>query len=214
MKRTEAFVALTRCKCWKEAEARLREGASARAVAEFIQSAGELDDMKVDSLKRQLVRYRQRVLKVKALSALYIDREIGKLGNAIDDVEELTRLILTMKKRISKDLELEERMPKSMSSLSRDIQQMYDMIERRARLLQDLGMMPRAPERHEHFMVGDQTWAKILEKFPTPEQRQQAREMIQADFAAGHVKEVVEAAKDEPFRIEAPKPGEHEEDEE
>lgn len=183
MQRT-AFAELTVCKCWPVAEARLREGASARAVAEYVHSMGDMTHLKVSSLTRQLQRYRARAIKPKqALSNVYIDQMIQKVGLTIDDVEELTKLILVQKERVSKDLKLEQNMPKLAPWLLKEIQFLFDMIERRAKLLQTLGILYKAPDKHMVAVFGDDTWARLLDTLDE-DQRARAREIVQMEYAS------------------------------
>jgi hypothetical protein len=179
-----AFAELTACKCWPMAEARLREGASARAVAEYVHSMGDMTHLKVSSLTRQLQRYRQRVLQPrKTLSPTYIDQAMQRLDLAFDDVEELTKVVLIQKQRVSKDLKLEENMPKLAPWLMKEVQLLFDMIERRAKLLQTLGILYKAPDKRMVAVLGDDTWARLLDTLD-PHQRAQAREIIQMEYAA------------------------------
>lgn len=185
MERT-AFADLVSLKCWPVAEARLREGASPAAVAAYIQGMGEATEIKQDSLKRQLQRYKGKVLKVRqTLSATYVDEAIKHLSLDINDVDELTKVILMQKERVSKDLKLEKQMPKLAPWLTREIQLLFDMIERRAKLLQTLGVHPTAPQKHQHTVAvfGDGTWSKILDQLGETE-RTDVRELIQMTYGA------------------------------
>lgn len=176
-------IELTSLKCWAIAEAKLREGVSPRMVAEYIHSQGEMTDLKTESLRRRLYRYKNRIMLPKeTVSTTYIDEMVRQMDLNLDDVDALTKVILVQQKRVAKDLELEERMPKLAPWLSKEIQMLFDMIERRAKLMQTLGILPQAPNRTQISFMGDQTWSKLIETLD-PDQRAKARAVVQAEYA-------------------------------
>lgn len=180
-RRRRKFVELVNCKSWPEASARLKEGASAYAVAEFMQRQGDYAGVKAESLARQLHRYREEVLEVKkTLSQSFIDKKIESLDLAISDIDEMTKLILVQKERIGKDLKLEDKLPKLMA-LRPEIAFLFDMLERRARLLQDLGHLPKVPVKVNVLSMGDETLSKLLDTYPA-DKRAELRRMIQQQY--------------------------------
>ena len=172
------FLDLLSARSWSEASARLKEGASTYAVAEYMQRMGDNVNVKPESLARQLHRYREDVLEVKkVVSQSYIDKQLANVNLAINEIEEMGKLILIQKERIGKDLKLEAKLPKLMA-LRPEISFLFDMLERRMRLLSDLGYAPKATEK---LMVMYGSLEKLLEGLPVDE-RLRRREQIQAAY--------------------------------
>ena len=172
------FLDLLNARSWSEASARLKEGASTYAVAEYMQRMGDYVNVKPESLARQLHRYREDVLEVKkVVSQSYIDKQLANVNLVIDDIEEMSKLILIQKERIGKDLKLEGKLPKLMA-LRPEISFLFDMLEKRMRLLSDLGYAPKAPDK---LMVMYGNLDKLLEGL-SPEERLRRREQIQSAY--------------------------------
>jgi hypothetical protein len=184
------FLKLTQCPNFDEARAMLADGISPWAVAEWLQSKGQYVSVKIGSLARQLSRFRDQVigtnegLKSKSL----IDRRLAHIDlKKIDDVDELTKLILVQKERVEKDLKLEAKLPKTLKDLSKEIIALFDMIEKRVRLMQELGIVPRAPTTH---LVATATLRDALNSM-VPDDRAKIRSMIQGAYLKSKVVGVV-----------------------
>ena len=172
------FLELLNARSWTEACARLKEGASTYAVAEYMQRMGDYVNAKPESLARQLHRYREEVLEVKkSVSQTYIDKQLENVNLVIDEIEEMTKLILIQKERIGKDLKLEGKLPKLMA-LRPEISFLFDMLEKRIRLLSDLGYAPKAPEK---LMIMHGSLDTLLEGLPA-EERLRRRVQIQEAY--------------------------------
>ena len=181
--RKRAFTKLRKCRSWPQAELRLKEGQTPYVVAEFIQSQHEYEDIKTASLARQIARFKNEILDTsRQLAASYIDKQIANIDlTSINDVDEMTKLILVQKDRIGKALQLEQKMPTIMKVILPEIKALFEMLEKRTRLLSDLGVIPKAPDKFVGMMIGDQTMAKVYEFLPD-DQRARLREMIQGSY--------------------------------
>ena len=186
-----AFGELTSCQSWPEALRMLKEDAPLRDVAEFMQAQGDMLDIKAESLRRHLARYKKRILTPKIMKT-FIDRVLGDVPLDLDDVEELTKVVLIQKRRVSKFIELEEHMKMPMSTVGKEVVMLFDLIERRLKALQELGQKPRVPQDHRVLSVGDPTLTKLLDMI-SPEARERIRGAIAASaspFIEGEVREV------------------------
>jgi hypothetical protein len=145
------FLKLTQCPDFDEARGMLADGVSPWAVAEWLQGKGQYVNVKIGSLARQLSRFRDQVISTNEglKSKSLIDRRLAHIDlKKIDDIDELTKLILVQKDRVEKDLKLEAKLPKTLKDLSKEIVALFDMIDRRARLMQELGILPKVPSAH------------------------------------------------------------------
>ena len=174
----EPFANLRALACWELAEKMLADGYTPSEVADFIRGRGEKLEVRRDSLQRQLYRYREKVLKEEAPTSL-IAQMVSKSDLEIDDMELITQLVVIQKKRVEKELEIEKMMPVPMASTTKAIVTLFDLIERRVKLLQDSGLKPRVPTRHEHLLgvVGDATLSKMFAGLP-PDEREGLRAAI------------------------------------
>lgn len=137
------------CPDWPEARRMLENGASAWRVAEFLRKRGWFTEIKHASVAKQLNRFRND-LEQSAVQGLGIPSDIDKRFRNVDlakfeNFDELTKVILVQKQRIEKDLKLEQKLPKLLKDLRPEIELLFSMLERRARLAQELGMLPKAP---------------------------------------------------------------------
>lgn len=190
-----AFADLKECKCWAQAELLLRDGEKTPSVARFIHEQGEMTHLKHSALMRKLRRYRADVIVPLETSSL-IDTLTKNRSLKMNNLDELTKIILVQKDRVEKDLALEKNMPKTMSSLTKEISILFDLIERREKIMQDSGEAPRAPTKH---MVGvgvisGGSWEKMLGALPD-DQRVEIRRAIQEKYAEEH-----REALDVPYR--------------
>lgn len=137
------------CPDWPEARRMLVNGASGWKTAEYLQNRGWYREIKHASLARQLNRYRNDLEETTGESLGIpsdIDRRFRRADlSKIKDLDELAKVILLQKQRIEKDLKLEEKLPKLLKDLRPEIELLFSMLERRARLAQDLGELPKSP---------------------------------------------------------------------
>jgi hypothetical protein len=175
------FLKLTQCPNFDEARSMLADGVSPWAVAEWLQGKGQYVNVKIGSLARQLSRFRDQVISTNEglKSKSLIDRRLAHIDlKKIDDIDELTKLILVQKERVEKDLKLEAKLPKTLKDLSKEITALFEMIEKRVRLMQELGMMPRAPSAH---LVANVALRDVLNSVGS-EDRTKIRAMIQGAY--------------------------------
>ena len=177
-KSKEPFANLRALVCWEHAEKMLADGYTPSEVADFIRGRGEKLDVRRDSLQRQLYRYRERVLKEEAPTSL-IAQMVSKKDLEIDDIELLTQLVVIQRQRVEKELEIEKMMPMPMASTTKSIVTLFDLVERRVKVMQDSGLKPRVPTRHEHLLgvAGDATLSKMFATLP-PDERAGLRAAI------------------------------------
>lgn len=185
---------------WGSAVARLKEGASPFAVAEFMQSMGDCKDIKIQSLARQIARYKTQVLAIKqTLSEMYVDKAISNLDLVINELEEMAKLILIQKQRIGKNLEFEASLPSKMplsKILRPEIESLFTMLEKRARLMSDVGLLPKAPQRNVNLNLGDESFARILDGIPDDDSRLRLRRLVQEVYTGHQIGELGDKQRD------------------
>lgn len=167
-------------KCYDEVCQMLRDGVSPWAVAQYVQKHGERTDIKLETLKNQMTFLKRRLLgkEPEVRSKSLIDKEVPQRDlDSYDDLDELTKLILTQKKRIEKDLKLEGNLPKLLKDLRPEIELLMEMIERRAKLAQDVGRLGKTPSKHLH--LGVQAPLSELMQMLGQEEREKLRNVIQ-----------------------------------
>jgi len=179
------FSRLTQLACWPQAKMMLEQGYGAWAVADWIQKEKrEYLDVKQSSLARQLGRYRDEMRFGGALvqSKSVIDRATAAELTTLNELDELGKLILIQKQRIEQDLQLEKKMPKLLKDLRAEIMALADLIDRKVRLEQDVGVRPKTPDtvHHKHaHVIG--TLGEILDRLPD-EKRAEVRGLIQTAY--------------------------------
>jgi len=139
---------LTSARSFATAKEMLREGMSLQAVAQFLHER-DFPDVPVGTLRRWVGKYRREHMPPgEVLSPSFIDRMVGRLKDQVNELEEMTRLILYQWQRLNVDAEYETKMKKLLKSQTREVELLFSMLERRARLMMEMGLRPRAPERH------------------------------------------------------------------
>ena len=139
-----------------QVDEKLKFGASSTEVAEFLHGNGALLDVKAESLRKQLDRYRQGELRDKTIMALTQAQakngmvSVVKRLNAIEELEELARV---QHARLAKVLGPEQKAPLLIKSVGDEIDRLQSLLSRLAELQLETGMIQRAPKTIKGLMT-------------------------------------------------------------
>jgi hypothetical protein len=127
---------------------KLKFGAPSAEVAQLIHAQGQLADVKDDSLRKMLDRYRKTELRDKTIAALTASQKHGsttavvKRLHAIDELEELCRI---QHARLTKVMGPEIKAPLLIKAVGDEINRMQNLLTDLARLQLETGLIQRAP---------------------------------------------------------------------
>jgi hypothetical protein len=128
-----------------EVRDRLLRGDTAGSVAQLIQEEwGEAQSVSVESLKRQLCRFHEKVIKPDVMRAIHKPYAIAVAASKIDVIAQLTALIERQQQRFEKLLKKEEGMPLPLGMVSTELDRFHRMLIDLARLQIEIGVLPRA----------------------------------------------------------------------
>lgn len=131
-------------------DSRLLEGQSGKAVAAWIQDElKQLPEMKPDTLKKMLERYRKTHLRQRTLARLAGfngDRATKFLVQRLNAMDELEKLAREQRGRLDKMLEFEKKGPTAMTAVSAEVKLLKEVLTDLARVQLDTGVLHRAPK--------------------------------------------------------------------
>ena len=133
-----------------QVDEKLKFGNSSHDVAKFLHDQEALTDVKHDSLRKMLDRYRQTELRDKTIAALTHAQtrsgavNIVKRLHAIDELEELCRV---QHSRLTKVLQQEEKAPLLIKSVGEEASRLQSMLVNLASLQLETGLIQRAPKK-------------------------------------------------------------------
>jgi hypothetical protein len=133
-----------------EVDEKLKFGKSSHEVTAYLHEQGALTDVKADSLRKMLDRYRQTELRDKTIAALTQAQRkdtgvtVAKRLHAIDELEELARV---QHARLTKVLAQEQKAPLLIKSVGEEASRLQSMLSDLARLQLETGLIQRAPKK-------------------------------------------------------------------
>ena len=133
-----------------ELDEKLKFGTSSHEVAAYLHENGALTDVKADSLRKMLDRYRQTELRDKTIAALTQAQRkdtgvmVAKRLHAIDELEELARV---QHARLTKVLTQEQKAPLLIKQVGEEASRLQSMLTDLARLQLETGLIQRAPKK-------------------------------------------------------------------
>ena len=133
-----------------EVDEKLKFGKSSHEVAAYLHEQGALDDVKADSLRKMLDRYRQTELRDKTIAALTQAQKGGTYVkavqrlHAIDELEELCRI---QHARVTKVMGTETKAPLLIAQVGNEISRLHSLLSDLARLQLETGLIQRAPKK-------------------------------------------------------------------
>lgn len=135
-----------------EIDEMLRGGMSPAAVGKVIQTEwGELTSSKPETLKKQLDRYRAKVIRaqiIETTNALVKKIPTTVLAKKLNVLEEMTELVSVQKRRFYKALNQEDLMPKLlMKNVTEEAKVLKDMLVELGKLQLETGALQRAPKK-------------------------------------------------------------------
>lgn len=135
-----------------EIDEMLRGGMSPAAVGKVIQTEwGEMTSSKPETLKKQLDRYRAKVIRaqiIETTNALVKKIPTTVLAKKLNVLEEMTELVSVQKRRFYKALNQEDLMPKLlMKNVTEEAKVLKDMLVELGKLQLETGALQRAPKK-------------------------------------------------------------------
>ena len=133
-----------------DVDEKLKFGKSSQEVAAYLHEQGALEDVKADSLRKMLDRYRQTELRDKTIAALTQAqrnngvKDVAKRLHAIDELEELARV---QHARLTKVLAQETKAPLLIKQVGEEASRLQGMLTDLARLQLETGLIQRAPKK-------------------------------------------------------------------
>ena len=139
-------------------EAMMFEGKSGPVIVDQIREWGYHADVKLDTLKKAVNRYRNQVVKGRIVNKVEIvDEQTGetrvetleyiKEKPNVDVMDDLGNLINLQKERINKLYAREMKMPTLMKSLQVEIKELRELLTKMAGLQMELGHLRRVPKK-------------------------------------------------------------------
>jgi hypothetical protein len=139
-------------------DSKLTSGEPARAVAQWLQEDAKLlTDMKPDTLKKTLERYREGHLRNKVLSRIteaqhtLALKTVQKRLNALDELEEL---VVIQRGRVDKMLMMEKDKPILLKSTTDEIRLLKEMLVDLGRVQMETGVLPKASRKISGTIMG------------------------------------------------------------
>ena len=145
--RSTSFEKLRACRCFPEVHERVVKGYSPAQVAKFIQDENdEYTDASHNTLKTTIERYRRALppgtLAQHALSVDHI-AAIEEAEEAIDTIQEMTRMYRMQLKRIKVDFQTEQAIGKLFPTMTQEMRVAGEFLKGIAQLQMDLGIHTR-----------------------------------------------------------------------
>lgn len=134
-------------------DARLLEGESCLEMARWIQNdVGKLNDIKTESLKKMLERYRERELRRKTLERItnaQKNQSLAKIHKRLNAMETMAGLVEQQQLRVGRILAREDQLPSGLllKDANNEIRLLKDMLVDLGRLQLETGVLHRAPKK-------------------------------------------------------------------
>lgn len=153
-KEKDSFTKLRSLDCFNELDAKIKAGVAVEEVARWLQKdMFQMTDIQLDSLKRQLYRYKASLPPAELLKAteepLYVRQAVEKLERGFNELEELEKLYLLQLKRISTDAQTENKINKLFKGTNKEIELASNLLEKILKLKMELGILEKSPDRLE-----------------------------------------------------------------
>lgn len=150
----EKFANLKNLECFPELDVKVKAGISIDEIARWLQDdLYQMTDIQLDSLKRQLTRYKASLPPAELLKAteepLFIREAIQKMKRGINEIDELEKLYLFQLQRISRDAETERKINKLFKGTNKEIELATSLLEKSLKLKMELGLLNKSPNRLE-----------------------------------------------------------------
>jgi len=136
---------------------KLIAGETGRMVADWLQKAGLLKDVKREALIRMIERYRGTEVREKLVKRI-ADAQTGKSlitvarrATALEELEEIARI---QRKRVDKMLALEDGKPMLITATSNEIRMLKDILVVLGHMQLETGVIVRAPKTVKGVMTG------------------------------------------------------------
>jgi len=136
---------------------KLIAGETGRMVADWLQKAGLLKDVKREALIRMIERYRGTEVREKLVKRI-ADAQTGKSlitvarrATALEELEEIARI---QRKRVDKMLALEDGKPMLITATSNEIRMLKDILVDLGHMQLETGVIVRAPKTVKGVMTG------------------------------------------------------------
>jgi len=148
----EKFEKLKSLPCFVELDAKIKAGISIEEIARWLQEdMFQMTDIQMDSLKRQLYRYKSSLPPAELMNAAedqpYVRKAVEKMKRGVNEIEELEKLYLFQLQRISRDAETEQKINKLFKSTNKEIELATNMLEKIVRLKMELGVLTKSPDQ-------------------------------------------------------------------
>ncbi len=136
---------------------KLIAGETGRMVADWLQKAGLLKDVKREALIRMIERYRGTEVREKLVKRI-ADAQTGKSlitvarrATALEELEEIARI---QRKRVDKMLALEDGKPMLITAASNEIRMLKEILVDLGHMQLETGVIVRAPKTVKGVMMG------------------------------------------------------------
>jgi acyl-CoA reductase-like NAD-dependent aldehyde dehydrogenase len=136
---------------------KLIAGETGRMVADWLQKAGLLKDVKREALIRMIERYRGTEVREKLVKRI-ADAQTGKSlitvarrATALEELEEIARI---QRKRVDKMLALEDGKPMLITATSNEIRMLKEILVDLGHMQLETGVIVRAPKTVKGVMTG------------------------------------------------------------
>ena len=136
---------------------KLIAGETGRMVADWLQKAGLLKDVKREALIRMIERYRGTEVREKLVKRI-ADAQTGKSlitvarrATALEELEEIARI---QRKRVDKMLALEDGKPMLLTATSNEIRMLKEILVDLGHMQLETGVIVRAPKTVKGVMTG------------------------------------------------------------
>jgi hypothetical protein len=168
-------------------DSRLTSGEPARAIAAWLQSEAQvLTEVKPDTLKKSLERYREGHLRNKVLARITEAQHtkalktVQKRLNAMDELEEM---VVIQRSRVDKMLLMEKDKPILLKSTTDEIRLLKEMLVDLGRVQMDTGVLARATRKVTGTITGADG---EISEFSWTEEQQALYQELERVYAERH----------------------------
>jgi len=160
-------------------DGKLTAGEPAREVAAWMQTEAKvLTDMKPDTLKKTLERYREGHLRNKVLARIteaHNAKAVKTVQKRLNSMDELEEMVVIQRTRVDKMLLMEKDKPILLKSTTDEIRLLKEMLVDLGRIQMETGVLPRATRKVTGMITTME--GEIAEFSWTEEQEQLYREL-------------------------------------
>lgn len=146
----EKHLRIKNLKCYKEVDIKIKSNVAVEVIAEWIQTEMlEATDITRGGLEKALYRYKADLPPTEIVREppLYLKKTIEKIKRGVDEFSELEGLYLLQLKRISIDVQTEEKINKLFSGTSREIELATKLLAQMVDLKQKLGFIAPSEQK-------------------------------------------------------------------